>query len=164
MWQQHQLRKGGMTVTITAMPGQHAPGAAQILLPPVMGSMLEFAPTMGETEFCLYISGDTLMYEGLRAIPARYPQIDVGVLHLGGTKLPGGLMVTMDGMQGADVLELLRPASALPIHYDDYGLFRSPLSDFRLEIERRGLADRVRFAKPGETVAFTAAAVRNPPS
>jgi L-ascorbate metabolism protein UlaG (beta-lactamase superfamily) len=154
-WQQHQMQKDEMSLTITSMPGQHAPGVAQALLPPVMGSMLELGPVTGQTECRLYISGDTLMYGGLKAIPVRYPRIDIAVLHLGGTTLPGGLLVTMDGAQGAELLDLLRPGAAMPVHYDDYSLFRSPLSAFKAEVERRGLTDRVRYAKPGETVAFS---------
>jgi hypothetical protein len=43
-WQAHELTKVGRAVRITSLPGRHAPGAAQALLPPVMGSMLEFGP------------------------------------------------------------------------------------------------------------------------
>ena len=42
----------------TALPGRHAPGPINRLLPPVMGSMLEF---VAEDEIRrVYISGDTL--------------------------------------------------------------------------------------------------------
>lgn len=36
----------------------------------------------------LYISGDTLLVEELNEIPARFDPIDVGVLHLAGTRPP----------------------------------------------------------------------------
>jgi L-ascorbate metabolism protein UlaG (beta-lactamase superfamily) len=68
----------------------------------------------------MYLSGDTLMYDGVREIPRRYPDIDLGVLHLGGTTILGVPMVTMDGRQGTDLLEAVRPARAVPIHFDDY--------------------------------------------
>jgi L-ascorbate metabolism protein UlaG (beta-lactamase superfamily) len=64
-------------------------------------------------------------------------------------------MVTMDAIQGANLLELLTPRMAIPVHYDDYGLFKSPLSDFRAEVTRRGLADLVRFVDRGDTVSLT---------
>lgn len=63
-------------------------------------------------------------------------------------------MVTLDGAVGADVLELVRPAQAVPVHHDDYGVFRSPLSDFRAEVERRGLGSVVRYVARGETAEF----------
>jgi hypothetical protein len=40
------------------------------------------------------------------------------------------------------------------VHYDDYGVFRSPLGDFRAAVERRGLADRVTYVDRGDTVPF----------
>jgi hypothetical protein len=61
---------------------------------------------------------------------AEHPVLlDVLVVHLGGTRV-AGLLVTMDGKQGADLVELFGPQSVIPVHYDDYTVFRSPLSEF----------------------------------
>jgi L-ascorbate metabolism protein UlaG (beta-lactamase superfamily) len=153
-WESHTLVKDGALLRITSMPGRHAPGSAQWLLPPVMGSLLEFGPANGEVWFRLYITGDTLMFDGIQQIAHRTPDIDLAVLHLGGTTLPGGLVVTMDGAQGADLVETIRPATAVPVHYNDYTVMKSPLDDFRCELERRGLSDRATYVAPGETHAF----------
>ncbi|MFD5776636.1 MBL fold metallo-hydrolase [Streptomyces fungicidicus] len=149
-WQSRTLRRGDSSVRVTSLPGRHAPGPLRGLLPPVMGSLLEFGDGSGETRLVLYLSGDTLMYDGLREIAVRYPDIHLAVLHLGGTTLPGGLVVTMDAGQGADLLDLLRPRRALPVHHSDYTVFRSPLEDFLAEAERRGHGARlVRCAAGG---------------
>ncbi len=66
--------------------------------------------------------------------------------------MPFGLTVTMDGVQGADVVELLGLPKVVPVHFDDYTVFASPLSDFTDEMKRRGLADRVVQETRGETV------------
>ncbi|MCW2726436.1 MAG: Lactamase [Frankiales bacterium] len=152
-WQSHELRKDGSTLRITAMPGRHAYGPAQTLLPPVMGSVLEFGTAAGPLS--VYITGDTLVYDDLREIPRRHPRLDVGLWHLGGTRILG-LMVTMDGRQGADLLEMIMPGMTVPIHYDDYTVFTSPLQDFLDEVDRRGLpgvrpvlrGEHVRLARP----------------
>ncbi|MEU6522752.1 MBL fold metallo-hydrolase [Streptomyces sp. NPDC046924] len=157
-WQRHTLRHGDSSVRVTSLPGRHAPGPARFLLPPVMGSLLEFGDRSGETRLVLYLSGDTLMYDGLREIAERYPDIHLAVLHLGGTTLPGGLVVTMDAAQGADLLDLLRPRRALPVHYDDYTVFRSPLEDFLAEAGRRGHDARLVRCSPGERVTVGAGA------
>ncbi|QXJ20464.1 MBL fold metallo-hydrolase [Actinomadura graeca] len=153
-WESQTLVKDGTLLRVTSLPGRHAPGPAQALLPPVMGSLLEFGPVTGGTWFRLYITGDTLMFDGIDEIARRHPGIDLAVLHLGGTRLPGGLLVTMDAVQGADMVELLRPSSAVPVHYDDYTVFTSTLDDFREEVERRGLAGHVTCVGRGETHAF----------
>jgi len=136
-WESHELRKDGATLTVTAAPGRHARGVLQAVLPHVMGSILEFAGP-GVDPLSLYITGDTLVHDDLREIPARHPSLDVGLWHLGGTRVLG-LLVTMDGRQGADLLEIVTPAMTVPIHYDDYTVFKSPLQDFLDEVQRRGL-------------------------
>ncbi|NAZ85655.1 MBL fold metallo-hydrolase [Kineococcus indalonis] len=153
-WESRTLRRGGVQVRVTAAPGRHAPGPWQRLLPPVMGSVWEFGPVGGPVGFTVYVSGDTLNVPELREIPMRHPHVDLAVLHLGGTTLPGGLVVTMDGVQGADLLQVVEPAQAVPVHVDDYGVFRSPLSHFRDEVERRGLGGVVRHVARGETAVF----------
>ena len=153
-WESDLVLSGDTSVRVTAMPGRHAPGPARRLLPPVMGSMLEFGDRSGEIDCRLYISGDTLMFDGLREIPVRFPELDVGVVHLGGTTLPGGLMVTMNGEQGAEWLQLMQPTTTVPVHIADYTVFRSPRSEFEHAVQQRGLADRVRYVDPGDTVSF----------
>lgn len=148
-------------VRITSLPGRHAPGRLRRLLPPVMGSLLEFGTTGGEVDLRLYISGDTLMGEEVREIARRYPDIDVGVVHLGGTMLLGLLMVTMDGRQGCDWLQTVPCTWVIPVHYDDYTAFKSPLSDFQREVDRRGLSERVRYVQPGQSTSLLR---RNTPS
>ncbi|MEO3828228.1 MBL fold metallo-hydrolase [Actinomadura sp. B10D3] len=154
-WESHTLVKNGALLRITSMPGRHAPGPVQYMLPPVMGSLLEFGPATGDVQFRLYITGDTLMFDGIEQIARRHRDIHVAVLHLGGTRLPGGLLVTMDAVQGADLIETIRPATAVPIHYEDYTVMTSPLDDFRRELERRGSSDRAAYVAPGQTRTFT---------
>jgi L-ascorbate metabolism protein UlaG (beta-lactamase superfamily) len=154
-WQSTELTRDGNTLRVTALPGRHARGPAQRLLPPVMGSLLEFSGP-GRRPLRLYLSGDTLFYDGLRAIRDRYGDIDVGVLHLGGTKILG-MTVTMDGRQGVDLLQLLQPDTAVGVHFDDYGVFKSPLADFLAEAGRRPPASRIVQLDRGDSLPLTPA-------
>ncbi|MHA3702680.1 MBL fold metallo-hydrolase [Jatrophihabitans sp. YIM 134969] len=150
-WDSRTLRHGPESLTVTATPGAHARGLVRHLLPPVMGSVLQYRATPdAPPAVTLYITGDTLLIDALREVPRRFPDLDVAVLHLGGTTLPGGLLVTMDARQGADLVERL-PATttSVPIHNDDYTVFKSPRSAFVEEVTRRGLADRVTLLEPG---------------
>ncbi len=149
-WQSHRLKRGDESLTVTSVPAVHAFGVLGRLLPPVMGSVLEYQTGPEEPPLRIYLSGDTLMHQGLSAIREMWPSIDVAVLHLGGTKILT-MLVTMDAKQGVDLLELLAPKRALPVHYDDYGVFRSPLSDFRAEVTRREPACQVHYLQRGET-------------
>ena len=150
-WQTASRDKDGTQLSITAMPGRHAPSALAVALPDVMGSLLELAPGSDQPGIRVYISGDTIMYEGLREIPGRYPQLDLALVHLGGTRVMG-VTVTMDADQGVELLQLLRPRMAIPIHFDDYEAFKSPLEDFVSAVRDAGLEDRVRYVARGESI------------
>jgi L-ascorbate metabolism protein UlaG (beta-lactamase superfamily) len=152
-WESMTVRKDNARLRVTAMPGTHAPGPLRKVLPPVMGSMLEFGEAEGGTRLRLYISGDTLVHNRLREIPRRYPEIDLALLHLGGTRVLG-ILVTMDAEQGVEALRIIDPRTAVPIHYNDYGVFKSPLEDFEKAVAEAGLEDRVRYLAHGETYEF----------
>jgi L-ascorbate metabolism protein UlaG (beta-lactamase superfamily) len=80
------------------MPGIHGPSILPTLLPPVIGSLLEFQTSGEKPRFRIYISGDTLIHEKFQEIPKRYPDIDLALIHLGGTKVLG-ILLTMDAKQ-----------------------------------------------------------------
>jgi L-ascorbate metabolism protein UlaG (beta-lactamase superfamily) len=151
-WDVVALEKGRAWLRVTAMPGKHASGLAGAIHPPVMGSMLEFG--VGETSALrTYISGDTLFHEELAEIPRRYPDVDLGLFHLGGTRVLG-LLVTMDARQGVAAIRLVRPRVAIPIHYDDYPVFKSPLSEFRSAVAGADLDSEVRYLARGDRHEF----------
>jgi len=152
-WESLTITKGNATLTITAMPATHAPGPVKFLMPKVMGSMLEFQAASYSKRLSLYISGDTLLDKNLREIPRRFPDIDLALLHLGGTKVMG-LLLTMDGRQGAQALKIIAPEMAIPIHFNDYTVFKSPLEDFKKAVREAKLENKVKYLHHGETYIF----------
>lgn len=147
---------------ITGVPGKHVPPgplniANEILkaVPPTNGWMIElgYSDTVTDDSFengyRIYISGDTLMVDELKEIPERYKDqnIDLMLVHLGGTTIPGPkmplLMVTMDAKQGVQLMQLINPDLTIPIHYDDYDVFLSPLDDFKKAVHAAGLDSKV---------------------
>lgn len=159
-WESQDLLKHDTYVRVTALPAVHAPGLVRYLLPPVMGSLVEFCTVGGGPLLRLYITGDTLLFDGVREIARRCPDIDVVIAHLGGTTIPGGLMVTMDARQGADLLEVVPARTLIPVHTDDYTVMKSSLADFLAEVRSRGLEDEVTVVERGETVEIACRAAR----
>jgi L-ascorbate metabolism protein UlaG (beta-lactamase superfamily) len=82
---------------------------------------------------------------------------DLALLHLGGTRILGVVKVTMDGKDGVRMLQLVAPHHAIPIHYDDYDVFKSPLSDFQREVASAGLSGKVTYLNRGDTYQFVPA-------
>jgi L-ascorbate metabolism protein UlaG (beta-lactamase superfamily) len=153
-WAEWRSVRDGERLTITAVPGQHGPAGVHRLLPPVIGTVLDLETRAGDgwrRDLRVYMTGDTLNVPRLSEVAERFPDVDVMVEHLGGTRVLG-VLVTMDDRQGTDLVERIRPRSVVPVHYDDYGVFTSPLSNFVAEMRRRGRAALVRTVGRGETV------------
>lgn len=153
-WETWSIARGDETLTVESLPGVHARGLMGALLPPVMGSLLEHR-VAGEVRRRLYLSGDTLTGDHLDEVARRHPDVDVAVVHLGGTRVLFHT-VTMDAEQGVDFLRRVRPRQAVPVHHDDYGVFRSPLEDFTRAADEAGLGSVLRTVRRGETIALTA--------
>jgi|tagenome__1003787_1003787.scaffolds.fasta_scaffold20585695_2 L-ascorbate metabolism protein UlaG (beta-lactamase superfamily) len=161
-WQTHEFTRGADTLRITSVPGVHGPGPLARALPQVMGSVVELVRggttgsddvSRSEVSWRGYISGDTLYRPFLGEVLERCGPLDVLIPHLGGTRALG-LTVTMDGRQGADLVELLKPPVTVPVHYDDYDRFKSPLGDFVSEVARRRLPGELRPVQRGETISL----------
>jgi L-ascorbate metabolism protein UlaG (beta-lactamase superfamily) len=156
-WQSVELRsqEGNGLARLTALPGRHGPDGISFALPDVMGSCVELwrdgRSADGQPDLRLYISGDTLMYEGIHEIEQRMPRFDMALLHLGGTRVMG-LTVTMDAEQGLEMMRTLRPERTVPIHYNDYEAFKSPLEDFQRLVAEAGLGDQVHYLSHGDSL------------
>ena len=159
-------------IKVTGMPGKHVPpgplSIANDLLgavPPVNGWMLELGHRTSSSGgfhcgYRIYISGDTLLIDELQQIPERYKDqnIDLMLIHLGGTTIPSPkvplLMVTMDAVQGVKLMQLIKPDVTIPIHYDDYDVFLSPLEDFKKKVDEVGWAEKVVYLDRGDEYRF----------
>ncbi|RPD58480.1 Metallo-hydrolase/oxidoreductase [Lentinus tigrinus ALCF2SS1-6] len=163
-WEAADISAGDAKLRVTAMPGKHvAPGLTEMVnkalgaVPPTNGWMVELCGA-GNTPYRIYISGDTLMVDKLRTIPRRFPHVDLMLVHLGGTTIPAPniplLMVTMDAEQGIQLVHLIKPDITIPIHYDDYDVFMSPLKDFQDLIKNAGLDQKVVYLNRGDQYLF----------
>ncbi|WKT42745.1 Metallo-beta-lactamase [Fusarium oxysporum f. sp. vasinfectum] len=160
-------------IKVTGMPGKHVPpgplAAVNDLLgavPPTNGWMLELGYHEVEngklqTGYRIYISGDTLLVDELKEIPKwlREERIDLMLIHLGGTTIPGPsaplIMVTLDAKQGVELMKMMDPEVTIPIHYDDYDVFLSPRKDFETAVKEAGMENRVVILDRGDRYGFT---------
>jgi L-ascorbate metabolism protein UlaG (beta-lactamase superfamily) len=106
-WDSQVVTRGRAWVRVTALPVQHGPRPLDRLLPPVMGSLLEFRrPDAAPRN--LYLTGDLAVHDRLRAIAHRYPTIHATLLALGGTHIAGTLLTT----DATQTVGTLRPGRA----------------------------------------------------
>jgi len=122
------FRSGSETLEVESVPAIHARGFLRTLLPEVMGTVYTHRVD-GRRETQVYVTGDTLTGDHVDVVARAFPHLDSVVAHLGGTRILGRT-VTMDDVQGADLVRRVGVPLVVPIHHDDYGVFRSPLRDF----------------------------------
>jgi L-ascorbate metabolism protein UlaG (beta-lactamase superfamily) len=154
-WESTELERDGARLRVTAVPAQHGSGPMAAAMPEVIGSVVDYwEPGAGDTDSVeprhrIYLSGDTVFHGELAEIRDRFGDLDVAFLHLGGVRMVG-VAVTMDAAQGVQLINLLQPRLAIPIHYNDYGTSSSTLAEFVTAVNEAGLADRVRYLRHGD--------------
>src|SRR3954454_6596077 len=114
--------QGRPTIDITATPCRHGPPLSH----PIVGDVIGFALRWeGQEHGVLWISGDTVLYDGVRQVAERL-EVDVALLHLGGVRFPvtGPLHYTMTAEQAVELCSLIRPRTAIPIHYEGWKHFK----------------------------------------
>jgi L-ascorbate metabolism protein UlaG (beta-lactamase superfamily) len=142
---------GRPAIEITATPCRHGPPLSH----PIVGDVIGFALRWeGQEHGALWISGDTVLYDGVREVAARV-DVDTVLLHLGGVRFPvtGPLHYTLTARDAVALCRLVGPRAIVPIHYEGWKHFR----EGRVEVERAfaaapELAARVRWVPIGEPV------------
>ncbi len=121
-WQTTTLEAPGKpTIEITATPCRHGPPLSK----PIVGDVIGFALSWeGQEGGVLWISGDTVLYDGVREVADRL-DVDTAVLHLGNVHFPisGPIHYTLSAAEAVELVTLLKPRVTVPIHYEGWSHF-----------------------------------------
>ena len=152
-WETTELSAPGRPpIRVTATPARHGPPLSRPIAGHVVGLALEWP---GQDAGVLWISGDTVLFGGVRAVADRL-RVDTALLHLGGVRFPvtGPLRWSMTARQAVELCRLLRPRTVVPVHYEGWTHFRQGRA--AVEEELRGapadVRQRFRWLTPGEPV------------
>jgi len=144
------------TIEITATPCRHGPPLSHPLIGDVIGFALRWE---GQRHGVLWISGDTVLYDGVREVAARL-KIATAILHLGGVQFPvtGPVRYTMTAHDAIELCSLIRPNTAIPIHYEGWKHFRQGREAIERELARapEDLRRRIRWLPIGTAVELAA--------
>ena len=136
-------------IEITATPCRHGPPLSH----PIVGDVVGFALRWdGQEHGVLWISGDTVLYDGVREVADRL-QVDTALLHLGGVRFPvsGPVRYTMTAHDAVELCRLVRPRTAIPIHYEGWKHFREGRAAIEREFARapEDIQERIRWLPIG---------------
>jgi L-ascorbate metabolism protein UlaG (beta-lactamase superfamily) len=152
-WQTTRLEAPGRpTIEVTATPCRHGPPGSHFVVGDVIGFALEWA---GQEHGALWISGDTVLYDGVRQVAGRIP-VDIALLHLGSVQFPvtGPLRYTMTARDAVELIGLVRPRTVVPVHYEGWSHFKQGRRAIEAEFARapEDIRRRVRWVPIGEAV------------
>lgn len=71
-----------------------------------------------------------------------------------------GILLTMNAEQGVQTLQIVRPRGAIPVHFNDYTVFKEPRRVFERAVEEATLATEVHYLDHGDTYRFELEAAR----
>ncbi len=145
---------GRLPIQITATPCRHGPPGSR----PIVGDVIGFALGWeGQESGALWISGDSVLYDGLREV-ARRLRVGTALVHMGGVRFPvsGPLRYTMTAQEAVELCELLDPGTIVPIHYEGWKHFRQPRQEARRVLDSSPLAPRVLWLDPGVAAEIAA--------
>ncbi|MDQ6530674.1 MBL fold metallo-hydrolase [Flavobacterium sp. LHD-85] len=153
-WQEYNVETEKVNnLKITAIPAQHTNiKRLNKVMGKVIGFILEWE---GQHNGCLYISGDTVLFEGLHEL-AQKKKVDIAILHLGAGAFPylkKNLRVTMNGEEAIVTTQLLKPSVVIPIHYEGWWHFKQSVKSLKNEIEKSEVKEKFLWLESGvETI------------
>ena len=156
-WQSTVLSGDGRPpIEVVATPCRHGPPASHALVGDVIGFALRWD---GQQHGVVWISGDTVLYDGVREVPGKL-QVGTALLHLGGVRFPvtGPLRYTMTAADAVEVCRLIQPRTAIPIHYEGWKHFKQGRDAIEAAFARapEDVRSRVRWLPIGEAAEVAA--------
>ena len=147
-WQHVDLTAtDGCVLRVTATPARHGPAGGD--RGPVTGFAL--APA-GSPNDVVYLSGDTVWYEGVAEVARRFP-VRVAVLFMGAARVrevgPAHLTLTAD--EAVEAARAFAGATIVPLHYEGWAHFSESRATIENAFARAGLHERLVFVPPGGT-------------
>lgn len=140
----------GDRVRVTAVPAVHGPPGAEALSGQVTGFVLRAA---GEPT--VYVSGDNAQVDVVAQVAARFPDVGLAVLFVGGANVGrfGAEPLTLDAGRAVAAATLLGGARVVPVHHTDWAHFVDPLDAFVDAARAAGQSDRLVLLERGVPTA-----------
>lgn len=145
-WQSHQMRaRDGGAIRVTATPGRHGPADGD--RGPVIGFVVSCTDASSPV---LYISGDTVWYEGVAEVSRRFNP-DVVVLFAGAARVRevGPAHLTFSAEEAVAAAKAFPRARIVPLHCEGWAHFSESRQDIERAFTAAGLVDRLRWPPPG---------------
>jgi len=135
--------KDNRLLSITGTPCRHGPVGGD--RGPVTGFVLNYK---GDTTDGVYITGDTVWYEGVEEVAKRF-DIKIVVAFLGAAvvKEVGSAHLTMTVAEGVELARHFKNAMITPLHFEGWAHFTESKKEIEAAFKEAGLANRLKWAE-----------------
>ncbi|MBK9924776.1 MAG: MBL fold metallo-hydrolase [Anaerolineales bacterium] len=149
-WQSTTLKAQDVEIKVTAVPARHGTLGSHILVGETTGFVLEW---QGQKHGALYISGDTVWFNGLREIGQRF-KIGTAIVHIGGVQFPimGPIRFTFNAHEAIQIAQTLNPRTVIPIHYEGWKHFKETETAARKVFEASDIKEKIHWLPQGKSV------------
>jgi len=136
---------------VTATPARHGPPGIES----AMGEVAGFALGLETRGDAIYVTGDTVWYEGVAEVAKRFrPRL---VILFAGAARPRGpaFHATMDNNDAIETAHAFPQARIIGVHNDGWQHFTESQADLAQAFTMLGLASRLQSLGPGQPVRLT---------
>jgi L-ascorbate metabolism protein UlaG (beta-lactamase superfamily) len=136
----------GDTLRVTGTPARHGPADQD--RGPVTGFVLTLSSTL---DHAIYISGDTVWYEGVAEVARRFP-IHLAVLFMGAARVRevGPSHLTFTAAEAVEAARAFADADIIPLHYQGWAHFSESRQEIESAFQSAGLEGRLKWMPPGQ--------------
>lgn len=147
-WENHTIAApNGDQIIITSTPARHGPSGIE----PIAGDVTGFIITVkGQTNYEIYITGDTVYYDGVAAVAKKFNPAYIFAF-AGAAQPRGPFHVTMDSNDVLDTAHVFQEATIIPVHYEGWSHYTQGQEVLRKSFQALGVGHRLKILNPGTT-------------
>jgi len=147
-WQSTRIEgRNGASLHLTAAPARHGPPGIE----PIAGDVAGFLLGVDQPGDAIYVTGDTVWYEGVAEVARRY-RPKLVILFAGSAEPRGRFHLTMDANDALETAHAFPEARIVAIHNEGWGHFAETDADLRQAFAALGIADRLQPLERGRPV------------
>ena len=135
----------GDEIMVTATPARHGPVGFEALSGDVIGFVLSVS---GSYSFEVYLTGDTVFYDGVEQVAQRFNPRYV-FMYAGAGQPRGPFNVTMDTNDALGTAAAFPHATMIPLHYEGWSHYTQHAEAFAQAFQALGIRHRLMILTAG---------------
>jgi L-ascorbate metabolism protein UlaG (beta-lactamase superfamily) len=144
-WETHSMpTPDGGGLSVTATPARHGPAGIE----GIMGDVTGFVLTPHDGGDVIYLTGDTVFYEGIQEVAIRFKPTFVFIF-CGAAKPKLPIHITMDANDALDTAFAFPRATIIPLHFEGWSHLSENGETLRQAFTAMGLGERLKVLQAG---------------